>query len=411
MTRINERNNMYPGRCAYCLKTVEAEQGFVFDDLARGWRNKVRHSGCNEAPEEARIAEAAKGNAWTAAATGARPPSRKPTLEEAAEAVIPHTTIGDDAEALDAMLGEALGDAVGAIGEEVARQWLEKVPSLVEHLLATRRKVEITIGDMPAVEMDATHKAMEDVLLMVMAGASPFLVGPAGSGKTTLASQIATALDRKFYMAARVTSEYKLVGFVDANGNTVRTQFREAFEHGGVFLFDEVDASDPDAMTAFNAALANGWCDFPDGMIHKHEDFVALAAGNTFGRGADRQYVGRNQLDAATLDRFQIYEVEYDEDLEIVLAGHAQWTRYVQAVRHAIMDNKVRHVVSPRASIMGARLLAAGMELTKIIESCVWKGLDQDTVSRVCSSDPRIATAHRAVLTAIAMGGEDAEAA
>lgn len=412
MGRMNERTNMYPGRCAYCLETVEAETGFVFDDLARGWRKKVRHTGCNEATEEARIAEVARGgNAWCAAATGTPPPSRKATLEEAAEAVIPHTAIGDDAEALDAMLGEALGDAVGALGEEVARQWLEKVPPLVDHLLASRRKVEIIIGDMPAINMDTTHKALEDVLLMVLAGASPFLVGPAGSGKTTLASQIAEALDRKFYMAARVTSEYKLVGFMDANGNCVRTQFREAFEHGGVFLFDEVDASDPDAMTAFNAALANGWCDFPDGMINKHEDFVALAAGNTFGRGADRQYVGRNQLDAATLDRFQVYEVEYDEELEIVLAGNGPWVKYVQAVRASILDNKVRHVVSPRASIMGARLLAAGMELSKVIESCVWKGLDADTISHVCTSDPRIATAYRIVLATLAQGGDDAEAA
>lgn len=415
MARMNERNNMYAGLCAYCKTQVPEDQGFVFDDLARGWRNKVRHKHCNEATEEARMAELGNStdNPWTKAATGTPAPSRKPTLEEAAEAVIPHTTIGDDAEALDAMLGEALGDAVGALGEEVARQWLEKVPSLVDHLLSTRRKVEITVGDAPAVKLDSVHMALEDVLVMVVAGASPFLVGPAGSGKTTLASQIATTLDRKFYMAARVTSEYKLIGFMDANGNTVRTQFREAFEHGGVFLFDEVDASDPDAMTAFNAALANGWCDFPDGMITKHPDFVALAAGNTFGRGADRQYVGRNQLDAATLDRFQIYEVEYDEELEMVLAGHAPWTRYVQAVRKSIMDNKVRHVVSPRASIIGAKLLAAGMELSKVIESCIWKGLDQDTISRVCSSDSNISYNYHKVVAALLAsdGGTDAEAA
>lgn len=411
MARMNERNNMYAGLCAYCKTQVPEDQGFVFDDLARGWRNKVRHKHCNEATEEARLAElgGSTDNPWTKAATGAPAPKRTPTLEEAAEAVLPHTVIGDDAEALDAMLGAVLQEATGAIGEEVARQWLEKVPPLVDHLLATRRKVEITVGDAPAVKLDAVHMALEDVLLMVMAGASPFLVGPAGSGKTTLASQIAETLGRKFYMAARVTSEYKLVGFMDANGNTVRTQFREAFEHGGVFLFDEVDASDPDAMTAFNAALANGWCDFPDGMVNKHEDFVALAAGNTFGRGADRQYVGRNQLDAATLDRFQIMEIEYDEALELVIAGNDTWARYVQAVRKSIMDNKVRHIVSPRASIIGAKLIAAGMELSKVIDSCIWKGLDQDTVSRVCSSDFRIAAAYGKVAAAILSSTADEE--
>ena len=163
----------------------------------------------------------------------------------------------------------------------------------------------------------------------------------------------------------------------------MRTQFREAYEHGGVFLFDEVDASDPDALTAFNAALANGMGDFPDGMVKRHKDFIAIAAGNTFGRGADRQYVGRNQLDAATLDRFQTFEVDYDEDLERQLAGNDDWTDYVQKVRRAIDTEKVRHIVSPRPSIAGAKLLAAGMERSKVEEACVWKGMDEQQRNRV----------------------------
>jgi cobaltochelatase CobS len=41
---------------------------------------------------------------------------------------------------------------------------------------------------------------------------------------------------------------------------------------------------------------------------------------NTFGTGADRQYVGRNQLDESTLDRFRIGQIERDYDSEIVSA-------------------------------------------------------------------------------------------
>ena len=45
---------------------------------------------------------------------------------------------------------------------------------------------------------------------------------------------------------------------------------------------------------------------------------MILAAANTWGRGGDQQYVGRNQLDAATLDRFVLstLHVDYDTDLE-----------------------------------------------------------------------------------------------
>jgi hypothetical protein len=83
------------------------------------------------------------------------------------------------------------------------------------------------------------------------------------------------------------------------------------------------------------------------------------------------------------LDRFQTYEVDYDEQLELTLAGNADWTRYVQKVRAAVEAEKVRHVVSPRASIAGAKLLAAGEERSIVEECCVWKGLDAATRQRV----------------------------
>jgi cobaltochelatase CobS len=258
------------------------------------------------------------------------------------------------------------------------------IPELVaDNLVKLSRVAEIKVGKAPAVKIETAHNALPDIVTAVVAGVSPFLVGPAGSGKTTLAEQVATVLKRKFYLESRVTSEFKLLGFIDAAGHVVRTQFREAYEHGGVFLLDEVDASDPDALTAFNSALANGLAAFPDALVKRHADFVAIAAGNTYGRGADRQYVGRNQLDAATLDRFCIFEVDYDEMLELELSGDPDWARHVQKVRRAVELEKVRHVVSPRASISGAKLLAAGMDRAKVEESVIWKGLDGAQRSRI----------------------------
>lgn len=279
---------------------------------------------------------------------------------------------------------DKLEGAVDKVIDLMAQRMASLVPELVKdnlHLLS--RVEEIKINKMPAVKVDVAHKMLMPVLTAVVAGAAPMLVGPAGSGKTTLAEQVAKALKRSFYMEARVTSEFKLIGFIDAHGEVIRTQFREAYEKGGVFLFDEVDASDADAMTAFNAALANGICAFPDKLVKRHKDFAAIAAGNTFGRGADRQYVGRNQLDAATLDRFTVFEVDYDEALELEIAGNPDWTKRVQMIRAAVDAEKVRHIVSPRASITGARLLAAGMEQHLVEESVVWKGLDESNRSRV----------------------------
>lgn len=287
-------------------------------------------------------------------------------------------------EALKRQAVSASDSAVDRVIELMTAKFTSLVPELVaDNLAKLSRVAEIKVNKAPAVKLDVAHMALPDIVTAVVAGTSPFLVGPAGSGKTTLAEQVATVLKRKFYLESRVTSEFKLLGFIDAAGHVVRTQFREAYEHGGVFLLDEVDASDPDALTAFNSALANGLAAFPDALVRRHPDFVAIAAGNTYGRGADRQYVGRNQLDAATLDRLAIFEVDYDEMLELELSGDVEWARFVQKVRKAVELEKVRHVVSPRASISGAKLLAAGMDRAKVEEATIWKGLDGAQRSRV----------------------------
>jgi hypothetical protein len=329
------RKNMYPGKCVLCGATVDAEAGVLTPE------KKVMHN---------------PGSCRPAAGAMVTPRVDDSTMEGAVDKVIT------------------------LMGHKMA----ELVPELVEQNLDRLSRVaEIKVGKLPTIKVGVAHRSLPDILMAVVAGTHPFLVGPAGSGKTTLAEQIAETLKRKFYMEARVTSEFKLIGFTDAHGHVVRTQFREAYEHGGVFLFDEIDASDPDALTAFNAALANGRCAFPDALVKAHKDFVAIAAGNTFGRGADRQYVGRNQLDAATLDRFAVFEIDYDEQLERQLCTDADWVKRVQRVRRAMEEEKVRHIVSPRASIYGARLLAAGMGRDKVEEAVIWKGLDESNRTRV----------------------------
>jgi cobaltochelatase CobS len=317
----------------------------------------------------------------------------------AAPIVKPAKAGAPDATALANMLQAFMASQTPAIDETAVRSIVDEQaagvvakaleglrPELQAMADAATRRVEIVIPEAPTVKIDTAHNMLPTVLKACVAGVHPFLVGPAGSGKTTLARQIAEALSRPFYMQARVTSEYKLTGFIDANGKAVQTDFRRAYEEGGVFLFDEIDASDADALTAFNAPLANGYADFPDGQVKQHPDFVAIAAGNTFGRGANREYVGRQQLDAATLDRFAIFEVDYDEKLEKALAGNADWTGYVQKVRKAVEREKVRHIVSPRASITGAKLLAAGLERKHVEEAVVWKGMAEAERNRVTAA-------------------------
>lgn len=193
-----------------------------------------------------------------------------------------------------------------------------------------------------------------------------WLTGPAGSGKTTAAHECAKALDLPFYFTGALDNPYGLLGFIDATGKYTQTLFREAYEHGGVFLFDEIDGSTPSAVLPFNAALANSHCAFPDGVVARHADFVCIAAANTWGLGASNDYVGRLKLDAASLDRFVQIAWDIDETLETATCGNPTWSARVQVIRQRVWDKGIKVVISPRASYYGAALLASGMSQTDV---------------------------------------------
>lgn len=275
-------------------------------------------------------------------------------------------------------LNRRIGSAEGNLKVELKR--------LKEEIDAKKNKktIDITIKKgTKTIDLGTQHIQFENLLKYVQTKVNVYLVGSAGSGKTTAAKNIATALDIPFYFTGAIASEFKLTGFINAQGTIVSTEFRKAYETGGLFLFDEIDASYPQAILAFNAALANDFMDFPDKKVERHKDFYCIAAANTYGSGADREYIGRNQLDAASLDRFVFFDWTIDEDLERELANNETWVNYVQKVRKAAKKLGIRFVISPRASFYGATLLEAGIDRKEVEKNVLWKGLDQATVQQV----------------------------
>lgn len=188
-----------------------------------------------------------------------------------------------------------------------------------------------------------------------------YMVGPTGCGKTHLAAQVAKRLSLPFHFisCSGGMSEGHLQGRLLPIGDSgrfeyVRSDFVKAYEEGGVFLFDEIDAADENVLVAINAALANGKMALPsrpeNPVAYRHEDFVPIAAANTFGTGADRQYVGRNRLDEATLDRFRMgtVELDYCKELEARLCEHEHLLRVLHLIREAIRHHSLERVVSTR---------------------------------------------------------------
>lgn len=264
-----------------------------------------------------------------------------------------------------------------ASSQGVDEETLRKIVA-EEYSRRNPEKIVINKTDGTTVKLDAhLHPMFKKVLALVAAGVNVLLVGPAGCGKTTMAELIAKALKRD-YGALHCTagaSESQLTGWLLPVGKGrnageftyVPSEFVKLYEKGNsVFLLDEIDASDPNMLLVINSALANGALHVPQRHDHPHvkrgKNAAIIAAANTYGSGADRVYAGRNQLDAATLDRFYVVEMDYDRELEAKLAPKniCEWA---WRLRDAAKEAKLRRVVSTRMIQKVATAVEAGISL------------------------------------------------
>jgi cobaltochelatase CobS len=281
---------------------------------------------------------------------------------------------------------QATGEVARVDMDEVRRVARNEATHRVNELRADlERRNCITVQvhnvrDDTRTDMGLQHVQFPTLIQFLQARFPVYLPGPAGSGKTTAAMNAAKAFNLSFHFNGAVDTEYKLLGFTDAGGRFHETPFYRAYKDGGVYLFDEIDASNPQALVALNAALENGYCVFGNGeTVAMHPDLYIIAAANTYGSGATHEYVGRNKLDAASVDRFVMLDWGYDENLERAIAGNDEWVTYVQRVRAIVSGHAgIKHVVSPRASIRGARMLAQGIAREQVINATVRKGLSVD---------------------------------
>ena len=205
--------------------------------------------------------------------------------------------------------------------------------------------------------------------------------GPAGSGKSHTAEQIAADLGLTFYGQTTVQFAHDVRGYGDASGSFVDTPFYKAFAFGGLYFQDEYDRSNAEAAIVLNSALANGWYDFPViGRVEAHPDFRFMAAGNTLMKGADDGYITGQEIDPSSRDRFDFYfEVGYLREVELHIAhGNTEIVDFVEDVRQAIKACCIEHVVSYRATAAMTDEVENENDLVACCEEGIFKGLDVD---------------------------------
>lgn len=318
--------------------------------------------------------------------------------------VIPNAVpTSGNADRVASAVRDVISDALRSVGiDELAVKRLidgalelerVKTNELIKDTRPNVTHVHLTDGVVRPVK-GVTHEVFPKVLRCVQRGQHVWMTGSAGAGKTTIAEQVAETLGLKFSSDSynSQSSKTDIKGYKSVSDNVYQsTGFRERFEHGGVYLLDEVDASNPNILTTLNSALSNSSMNFPDGMVQRHPKFVAIAAANTWGNGATAEHVGRVAIDGATIDRFAMLHVPIDERMETELVRGTgidmvvgmQWLGIVRQARRNVDNHGLKVIVSPRASIGGAHLLDSGFTWLETVHMRLWKGAKPDVVTKI----------------------------
>lgn len=258
--------------------------------------------------------------------------------------------------------------------------------SVVENIKKEIRKTSLN--------KEIRHKEYDTIKSCIKANVPVYLEGPAGSGKNYTIKKIAEELGLDFYFTNSIQQEYKITGFIDAGGTYHETEFYKAFKEGGLFFLDEMDASIPEVLILLNAAIANGYFEFPNGKIDANENFRVIAAGNTYGKGANEQYTGRMVIDSATLDRFVMIHFDYDTNVEFSIAkGDEDLVTFVHELRTNNENNGTNYVFSYRCIEYIVKLKNTGMNLENILKITVFKGMDLDEIRMYNFSENEYANA------------------
>ena len=283
---------------------------------------------------------------------------------------------------------------VGEIAVVANDALMEMRQQIADVASSTSRIITVNIPTLPEpVTIDGAHRDLPKLVARLHAGMYVMLIGPAGTGKSYMAHDAAKALGVPCYdLSVTVqTQEWKVAGAHSAV-TFIRGTIREAYENGGVLLIDEFDNGSPNFLAGLNLLLSSDTYTFADGeTVQRHPQFYVVGTANTIGEGGTAQYRARQALDAATLDRFTFMFVDIDPAIEEMLAAQyledvtvrADLLRLVRVSRRNVTDNNLRVVITPRATLDGAKMLALGEPMDNVIRDRIIRGCSPDIAEKI----------------------------
>lgn len=283
---------------------------------------------------------------------------------------------------------------VGEIAVVANDALMEMRQQIADVASSTSRIITVNIPTLPEpVTIDGAHRDLPKLVARLHAGMYVLLIGPAGTGKSYMAHDAAKGLGVPCYdlSVTTQTQEWKVAGAHSAV-TFIRGTIREAYENGGVLLIDEFDNGSPNFLAGLNLLLSSDTYTFADGeTVQRHPQFYVVGTANTIGEGGTAQYRARQALDAATLDRFTFMFVDIDPAIEEMLAAQyledvtvrADLLRLVRVSRQNGTDNNLRVVITPRATLDGAKMLALGEPMENVIRDRIIRGCSPDIAEKI----------------------------
>lgn len=250
---------------------------------------------------------------------------------------------------LKALLKETGGKSESA--SPTGKIGLDNLGADVLELINTSQTITLELPSAARVQVPEAKNqpAFLKIVDDLMAGNNVFLVGEAGTGKTTIAEKIAFAtkgMREEDYQLEPDATKEKIAEFrkqlpyitinchqwttpTDLIGGQTMDGYKQgkmitAWTEGKLLILDEMPKLDSNTAGILNDALAKtakpGAVIFDGNSVPhaKHPDFGVIATGNTTGKRTSVKYGGNNQQDASLIDRFSgsYYFIEFNRKLE-----------------------------------------------------------------------------------------------
>jgi MoxR-like ATPase len=248
------------------------------------------------------------------------------------------------------------------------------------------------------------HEAFERVMKAIHAGfRNIWLAGPAGCGKSVLAKQISDALAKTGFTNGDYWEQSMSVGATEAlffgrllpfgeagQFEYMETDWVRIYEHGGVTLLDEIDGSDANMLLSLNGPIEQGRMSLParrgNTMAKRADNHILLAAANTWGHGAQREYAGRNALDSAFLTRFEgaEFDMDYDRDLEKRLCADRELLAEIWRIRDVMRTTGIRRKWGSTRTVVRANLWRkSGMSVRAAVRTMLGGSWTPDDLAKI----------------------------